>query len=269
MGANGSAEHAVSTDRIDLLGTPIDVLSMSAAVEVIVVAARQRRFFQVATVNSDFLVNSRRDIEVKSILAAAGLNLADGAPVAWAGRAVGRREVKRIAGADLVPALMAAAVAENLKVFLLGGEDGVARSTAARFLAAYPQLEISVYEPPRAGLHEMDDDDIMRRILDFQPHILFVAFGHPKQDKWIHRHRHALPMVAIGVGCTLDLLAGRRTRAPAWMQTVGLEWIYRLAHEPRRLARRYAVDGYMVAFDLVPAVISARLNNPGWAGRGV
>ncbi|MBO0731231.1 MAG: WecB/TagA/CpsF family glycosyltransferase [Acidimicrobiaceae bacterium] len=236
---------------------------MRAAVDVILAAARERRFFQVATVNSDFLVNSRRDVEVQSILAATALNLADGAPVAWATRLLGRGESERIAGADLVPALIAGAAAENLRVFLLGGEDGVARATADRFLAKYPRLEISVYEPPRASLHEMDDNEILRRIQQFQPHILLVAFGHPKQDKWINRNRDALPMVAIGVGCTLDLLAGQRDRAPAWMQRAGLEWVYRLAHEPRRLALRYAIDGRLVAFDLVPAVISARLGHPG------
>jgi N-acetylglucosaminyldiphosphoundecaprenol N-acetyl-beta-D-mannosaminyltransferase len=232
---------------------------MRSVIEIILDAAPRGRFFQVATVNTDFLVNSRQDAEVKSILAATDLNIPDGAPVAWAGRALGHPEAKRIAGADLVPALVRAAAHQNLRVFLLGGEDGVASEAAEKFVAEEPRLEIVSYEPRRASLDEMDDTEIMGQIGGFQPHILLVAFGHPKQDKWIYRHRHNLPMVAIGVGCTLDLIAGRRDRAPVWMQRAGLEWGYRLAHEPGRLARRYAIDGFLVAFDLLPWVISARL----------
>jgi N-acetylglucosaminyldiphosphoundecaprenol N-acetyl-beta-D-mannosaminyltransferase len=104
-------------------------------------------------------------------------------------------------------------------------------------------------------LDEMDNATILNRIGEVQPHILLVAFGHPKQDKWIHRHRDTLPMAAIGVGCTLDLIAGRHPRAPAWMQSAGLEWSYRLAHEPRRLLGRYATDGLWVGGYLVPWVL--------------
>jgi N-acetylglucosaminyldiphosphoundecaprenol N-acetyl-beta-D-mannosaminyltransferase len=101
----------------------------------------------------------------------------------------------------------------------------------------------------------MREGTILSRIRDVDPHILLVAFGHPKQDKWIRRNRDSLPMAAIGVGCSLDLIAGRQTRAPAWMQNVGLEWAYRLAHEPRRLVHRYAMDGLWVAGYLFPWVI--------------
>jgi N-acetylglucosaminyldiphosphoundecaprenol N-acetyl-beta-D-mannosaminyltransferase len=151
--------------------------------------------------------------------------------------------------------LAEAAAREGKRLFLLGGEDDTAAVAAERLMARYPTLDVSVFEPPRASLEEMDDAKILRLIGEADPHILLVAFGHPKQDKWIYRHRHALPMVALGVGCSLDLIAGRHSRAPRWMQTAGLEWTYRLANEPRRLGRRYAIDALWLVRDLAPWIV--------------
>jgi N-acetylglucosaminyldiphosphoundecaprenol N-acetyl-beta-D-mannosaminyltransferase len=240
---------------VNLLGIPIDFLDMKSIIGTILVAARQQEFFQVATVNVDFLVNSRRDREVCAILTEDHLNIPDGAPVVWAGKVLGKPGAMRVAGADLVPALVSAAAAERLRVFLLGGEDGAASTAAAALKARDPGLHISVLEPPRSPLNQMDNASILTQIREVDPHILMVAFGHPKQDKWIHRHRSSLPMAAIGVGCSFDLIAGKQTRAPAWMQTVGLEWAYRLAREPRRLVHRYAIDGLWVAACLFPWVM--------------
>jgi N-acetylglucosaminyldiphosphoundecaprenol N-acetyl-beta-D-mannosaminyltransferase len=243
-------------DRFDLLGVPIDFFNMDSVVDTIIRVARQRQFFQVATVNVDFLVRSRRDPEVRVVLTKHQLNIPDGAPVVWAGKALGYRTATRVAGADLVPALIRAAAAEGMRVFMLGGENNAASDAAAVLRARHPQLDVSVFEPPRSSLDEMDNDRILSRIEEMRPHILLVAFGHPKQDKWIHRHRKVLPMAAIGVGGTLDLIAGRQPRAPVWIQNVGLEWSYRLAHEPRRLLRRYATDGLWVGGCLLPWIAS-------------
>jgi N-acetylglucosaminyldiphosphoundecaprenol N-acetyl-beta-D-mannosaminyltransferase len=246
----------LSPERFELLDIPIDFVDVDSAVETIICAARERQFFQVATVNTDFLVTSRRDTEVRSILIHDHLNVPDGAPVVWAGKVLGPRTATRVAGADLVPALIKAACAERLRVFLLGGENSAASEAATLLKAQYPRLQLSFFEPPRSPLDKMDSVAILRRIRDVEPHILLVALGHPKQDKWIHRNRHSLPLVAIGVGCSLDLIAGRQLRAPAWMQSAGLEWAHRLVHEPRRLARRYAIDGLWVAGCLLPWVLS-------------
>ncbi len=244
-----------------MLGVPIDFLDLDAVVGRILEAAPARRFFQIATVNLDFLVHSRQDEEVRSILAGSDINVPDGAPVVWAGKMLGRDGIARVAGADLVPSLVRASAQRGLRVFLLGGENGAAEAAANTLRAQHPHLDVSVYEPPRASLADMDDATILRRIGEAEPHILLVAFGHPKQEKWIYRHRDSLPMVAMGVGCCLDLIAGRQSRAPQWMQGIGFEWVYRLVHEPRRLARRYAVDGLWVVRDLFPWVMAQRLNH--------
>jgi exopolysaccharide biosynthesis WecB/TagA/CpsF family protein len=166
--------------------------------------------------------------------------------------------MRRVAGADLVPRIAAAAAEHGLHVFFLGSQDGAAQEAADRLTRQYPSLRVSVYEPPLRSLERMDDLEILRRLDDAHPHILFVAFGHPKQEKWISRNRDRLPMVAMGVGCSLDLIAGRHHRAPTWMQRLGLEWSYRVALEPRRLARRYLRDGVWLVGVVLPAVLLNR-----------
>src|SRR5205085_4347980 len=133
---------------------------------------------------------------------------------------------RRVAGADLVPRAVAAAAQRRVGVFLLGGQDGVAGIAARRLEERHPGLSVSWYEPPVAPLEEMNDQDILARIEDSGAELLLVGFGHPKQERWIARNRDRLPVgAAIGVGCCLDLIAGRVDRAPQWMQKTGLEWL--------------------------------------------
>jgi N-acetylglucosaminyldiphosphoundecaprenol N-acetyl-beta-D-mannosaminyltransferase len=248
------------SERLDILGIPIDFSDLPSVVPRIVTAARERQPYQVATVNLDFLVNSQRDEEVRSILVESQMNIPDGTPVVWAARLLGFDDAVRIAGADLVPALVAAAAEEGLSVLLLGGENGSAAAAARHLSARFPSAVIDYLEPPCVPLDQLDDEAILDRIAQAQPHILLVAFGHPKQEKWIRRHRAALPMVAVGVGCSLDLVAGRQSRAPRWMQKAGLEWSYRMVHEPRRLGPRYASNLVGLASDLAPWVVAQRFN---------
>jgi N-acetylglucosaminyldiphosphoundecaprenol N-acetyl-beta-D-mannosaminyltransferase len=238
---------------------PVDWISLEEALDTIAAGARNRSFLQVSTVNLDFLTNARRDPETRTILHQTSLNLADGVPIVWLGRLQGARPPGKVAGSDLVPLLMEKAADEGLGVFLLGGENGVAQAAADRLTSTHPGPRVSVYEPLRAGLDDLDDDEIFRHLDESQPEILLVAFGHPKQEKWIHRHRDRLPMACIGVGCCFDLIAGQRDRAPRWMQTTGLEWAFRLWHEPARLTRRYLVDGLWLVCRFFPESYYLRL----------
>jgi N-acetylglucosaminyldiphosphoundecaprenol N-acetyl-beta-D-mannosaminyltransferase len=251
----------VDDDRLAIGAVPIDWIDIEGVLARVSVAAAAGLFFQISTVNLDFLVQAQRDPEVRSILEENALNIPDGAPVVWLGWIRGARGKRRVAGADLVPRLMEVAAREGLKVFFLGGEDGTAAEAAARLVGEHPELQICVYEPPRAALADMDDADILRRLEAARPQILLVAFGHPKQEKWIRRQREHLPLVAMGVGCSLDLIAGRQSRAPSWMQRAGLEWMYRVAHEPARLARRYAIDGLWFVAVILPAALYARVTD--------
>jgi exopolysaccharide biosynthesis WecB/TagA/CpsF family protein len=250
-----SDRAAPAARRLEIAGVPIDTVDMAGALERLREAVRGGRPFQVSTINLDFVVRAQRDPEIRRIFHRSDLNLADGAPVVWLARLLGAEMPARVAGADLVPALMADPALSGSRVFLLGGEDGVASIAAARFLELYPGIQIAgTYEPPRASVHDMDNAEILRRIEAAKPDVLLVAFGNPKQEHWIDMHRDRLAVsVAIGVGCVFDLVAGRTSRAPRWMQDAGLEWLYRTAREPRRLAGRYITD----AVWLVPITLKA------------
>lgn len=243
--AERPAPTAAGPDRVEIGGVPIDRVDMAGALDRIGRALDGGERLQVATVNLDFLVRAQRHPELRAVLARSELNVADGAPVVWVSRLVGRPVPTRVAGADLVPLVVEAAAGRGAPVFLLGGEGEAAADAARRLLRDHPDLVVAGwYEPPRSALDEMDGDAIAGMIERSGARVLLVALGNPKQELWIARHRERLPgvSVAIGVGCVFDLWAGRARRAPAWMRRSGLEWLHRLLSEPQRLAGRYATD---------------------------
>ncbi len=245
---------------VAVLGIPFDPLTLDTAVDNIgaMVAARSPHY--VVTANVDFLVQSLRDTVLRRILVDADLVLCDGTPLVWASRWLGNPLPGRAAGADLVPLLLRRAEREGWKIFMLGGAEGVAAEAAQKIAQNYPTLPpVAYYSPPFKPLAQMDNAEISRRIAAAKPDILLVGFGCPKQEKWISMHYRTLGVpVAIGVGGTIDFLAGRMKRAPRWMRHTGAEWLFRLAQEPRRLFRRYA-DDLMKFF---PALIAQRVKLP-------
>ena len=229
---------------VAVLGVPFDHVTIDDAIGRIEAMIASRQPHYVVTANVDFLVQAHRDVELRRILLDADLVLCDGTPILWASRWLGNALPERVAGSDLAPALMRTAAQKGYRVFFLGAAPGVAAQAAERLQQQYPGINIvGHYAPPFANLLEMDHEQIAQRIRAAQPDLLLVSFGCPKQEKWIAMHHRALGVpVAIGVGATIDFLAGRLSRAPAWMRRSGTEWVYRLAQEPRRLFRRYAND---------------------------
>ena len=234
----------VEPPPIAILGVPFDKATLQGALRCMagMIASRQPHY--IATANVDFVVQAMRDVELRRILADADLVLCDGMPLVWASRFLGNRLPERVAGSDLVPLLLAEAERQGWRVFFLGGTPASIAQAAEKVQARHPRLAlVGAYSPPFKPLLEMDHDEMLRRIREARPDILLVAFGCPKQEKWINmQYRRAGVPVSIGVGATLDFLAGTVRRAPAWMQAAGLEWVFRLAQEPRRLFRRYFTD---------------------------
>lgn len=234
---------SVTRPPVALLGVAFDNLTLREAVERIEEMIVSGHSHYVVTANVDFLAQARRDVELQNILLNAPLVLCDGTPLVWASRLFGNPLPERVAGADLVPELIRVAAKKDYRLFFLGTTEEASTRAIARLRLQNPGLEISHYSPPFRSLLEMDDAEMMRRIRAAQPHLLFVAFGCPKAEKWIATHSVELGVpVVIGVGATIDFLAGRVKRAPLWMQRGGVEWIYRLSQEPRRLFKRYATD---------------------------
>src|SRR5207302_4204645 len=247
-GFRGQPEDApavpVHSPPIALLGVPFDNVTMTEAVERIeqMVATRQPHY--VVTANVDFLVQALRDVELHRILLDAHLALCDGTPLVWASRLLGNPLPERVAGSDLAPLLIRLAAEKNYRLFLLGASPEANAQAVARLKAHHPALNlVGNYSPPFKPLLEMDHQEIKRRIHATRPDLLFVSFGCPKQEKWIAMHYRSLGVpVTIGVGATIDFLAGRVKRAPHWMQRTGTEWIFRVLQEPRRLFKRYVAD---------------------------
>ncbi len=232
------------TAPVAILGVPFDHLTMPQAITAIEDMIASRRPHMIATANVDFLVQSMEDTELRRILLESDLVLCDGTPLLWVSRWLGNPLPERVAGADLVPRLLEAAADKGYRVFFLGGKPEVAARAVERLQDKYPAIEIAGhYSPPFAPLEKMNHAEIGRRIREAQPDILLVSFGCPKAEKWIAMNYQSLGVpVSMGVGATIDFLAGHVKRAPIWMQRVGLEWIFRFLQEPGRLGPRYAKD---------------------------
>jgi N-acetylglucosaminyldiphosphoundecaprenol N-acetyl-beta-D-mannosaminyltransferase len=208
---------------------------------------------QVVTVNMDFLRLACGDAAFREALNAADLSVPDGVPVLWAARLLGEPLGERVTGVDIVEQGAALAAERGYRIFLLGAEPGVAAAAADELRRRHPGLLIAgTYAPPFGPFSAAEDARIVALVRAARPDMLFVAFGAPRQDVWLHRHRHELGVpVMAGVGGTFNFLAGRVPRAPRWMQRHGLEWAYRLRQEPRRLWRRYLLGDLPVLLRIV------------------
>ena len=242
--ASGSPEPYVPGPPIAILGVPFDNVTTRGAIELIETMIQSDRPHYLVTANVDFLVQAQSDIELRRIFFDADLVLCDGTPLLWASKLLGNPLPERVAGADLVPLLIRQSELKGYRIFFLGATPESAAKAVDNMRQQFPALNIAgFYSPPFNKLLEMDHDEIRRRILEARPHLLFVSFGCPKQEKWIAMHYRSLGVpVAVGVGATIDFLAGQVRRAPMWMRRGGVEWIYRMAQEPRRLAGRYFKD---------------------------
>ncbi|UCE58136.1 MAG: WecB/TagA/CpsF family glycosyltransferase [Phycisphaerales bacterium] len=231
--------------RIEIAGIPFDVVNFQETLDLIIGLAKGGRTSYVVTPNVDHVVRTYRAPELRSLYTSADLVVADGTPLIWASRLLGKPLPERVAGSDLFPALCAKAADNDLSVFLLGGAPGTADQAAAILQQRHPRLKVAGTYCPPFGFEEDADESarILSRIKEAKPAILFVGLGSPKQERWIVANREACgAKVSIGVGISFSFVCGHVHRAPRWMQRLGFEWLHRLLQEPRRLWRRYLVD---------------------------
>jgi len=267
----------MSHDTIIILGIPIDNLTMDETLASIFnmiedygVDGRPR---QVATVKVDFVVNTLtwrlkniRHPELIDILRRADLVTADGMPIVWASKLLGVPLKERVTGADLVPRLAEEAAKREKSLFLLGGRGDVGQKAADILKNRYPGLKIvDVYSPfvhvEGEAIAEAEDEDksIVERINRSGADILLIAFGNPKQEIWFDRNRDKLAVpVSIGIGGTYEFIVGSVTRAPEWMQRLGLEWLFRITQDPKRLIKRYFIGFLKFGVMIWPAIFYYR-----------
>ncbi len=238
--------EATPKRRMRLMGAPMDVVTEAYAVRTIVNAAQAGRGHWTITANLDHLRRYHRDPAAKDLLDDADLVVADGMPLIWASRLAGEPLPERVSGSSMVWSICEAASARRQSVFLLGGDPGVAERAADIFRHAYPDLQVAGTACPPLGFENNAQaiERIRRQVTEATPRIVFVALGFTKQDLLIRTLRNSLPHASfLGVGISLSYATGDVSRAPNWICRLGLEWAYRLSHEPTRaLARRYIVE---------------------------
>jgi N-acetylglucosaminyldiphosphoundecaprenol N-acetyl-beta-D-mannosaminyltransferase len=232
-----------TTAHVSILGVPVSAIDMSVAVESIEEWIASRRPSYVCPLTVHGVVEAQKDVALRTVYARAGLVTPDGMPLVWLLRSAGLAHVRRVYGPDLMLAFCERSIGRGYRHFLYGGTPEGNLTLATRLRSRFPGLRIvGMHAPPFRPLTADEDEDVVAMIRAADPDVVWVGLGAPKQDRWMADHVGRLGRtVLVGVGAAFDFLSGAKRQAPRWMQRSGLEWAFRLATEPRRLARRYVV----------------------------
>jgi N-acetylglucosaminyldiphosphoundecaprenol N-acetyl-beta-D-mannosaminyltransferase len=227
--------------RVELFGLTVDAVTLREAVTRLEAFLAESRTRQFAAVNVDKVVKASRDPELRAAINSADLVTADGQPIVWASRLLGRPLPERVTGIDLMMALLQLADRRGLSVFLLGAKPEVVGRVATRLTGEHPGIRIAGIQ--HGYFSPTEEPSVVSRIAKAAPDLLFVAMSSPAKEHFLARWRNRLnARFVMGVGGAFDVYAGVTKRAPGWMQRAGLEWLFRLLQEPRRMWRRYLVD---------------------------
>ena len=223
-----------------VLGMRVDGTSYRETAEAIadLVSAGDGGAVCVSTVH--MVMEAFDDPEFQRIVNSADRVTPDGVPLVWALRLLGVEKAERVYGPSLLPMVCGLARERGLSVGFYGGSAQVLEELVRRMWKRFPGLDVSfAFSPPFRALSANEDQKVIEGIEESGTSILFVGLGCPKQERWIAEHRESLSCVLVGVGAAFDFHAGHKAQAPSWMQVSGLEWLFRLCCEPRRLWRRY------------------------------
>lgn len=231
----------MTAQRIELMGCLVDNLTMKETLDRVEGFIATGRPHQHVVVNVDKLVKAREDPVLRRIINECALINADGMPVVWASRLLGKPLKERVAGIDLFESLMKRAAEKGWRVFLLGAREEIVRAVKNLYELKYPGLTVSGHRNGYWAEHE--EAGVAEEVRLAKADILFVAISSPKKEQFLGRYQEQMKVpFAMGVGGTFDVAAGKVRRAPVWMQRSGLEWFYRFIQEPRRMFRRYFID---------------------------
>ena len=233
------------SERVEILGVKVDAVTMAQAVDFVEKLIEARKPSIVATANAEMLMRATHDAELERILNAAELVVPDGAGTVWAAHHLGYEMPERVAGYDLVQELLKLAPEKSQRIFFFGSAPGIAEKAKVKAETLYPGIKIV---GTRNGFFTAaDEPEIIAQIRAAAPEILLAALGVPKQEKWLAAHKLELNVpVSIGVGGTLDVMAGAVRRAPKWMQRAKLEWLFRAMLQPSRAGRLIALPKFVL-----------------------
>jgi N-acetylglucosaminyldiphosphoundecaprenol N-acetyl-beta-D-mannosaminyltransferase len=253
-------DSRVIPDRAVVLGCRIDRLDMAGTLARVKSMIERRELGQQASVNAAKLVALQHDPELRQVISRCALVNADGQSVVWASRLLGDRLPERVAGIDLMHEIMALAEREGYGVYILGARAEVLERAVKRLQERHPQLRLVGYQ--HGYFDEADDEQVAAQIRAANPDVLFVAMSSPRKEYWLGAHGPELGVpFLMGVGGSVDVIAGHTQRAPALWQRLGMEWAYRLVQEPRRMWRRYLVTNTQFLWLLSRAMFER--GNPG------
>ncbi len=230
---------------VEIVGVNIDNITFEDAAKKLEEFLNSENIKMIFTPNSEILVDAVKDLHFTEILNSGDLVIPDGIGVVIASKFYGKPIKERVTGYDLMCRLIELAYHKDKSMYFLGGKEGVAEEAAERLRQKYDNIKI-------VGMHngyfdEEEEKIIIDSIIELKPDIIFVALGAPKQEKWIYENRNKLPVkIAMGVGGSIDGIAGRVKRAPSFYQKAGLEWFYRLMKEPKRFKRTLKLPKFIL-----------------------
>lgn len=231
--------------RIKFMNTEIDNLTMKETLDVIDNIISKKKGAYVVTPNVDHIVQIEKDAELKAVYDNASLILTDGKPLLWISKWYGTPIKEKISGSDLFPLLCERAAKKDYKMFFLGAKEGVAAKAAESLMKRYGGLQVvDTYSPPLGFENNKTEiEKIKNMIVSANPDILIVGLGCPKQEKFMYHYCKELGVpISFGLGASFDFEAGTIKRAPKWMANHGLEWLFRITQDPKRMAKRYLID---------------------------
>ena len=231
--------------RIKFMNTEIDNLTMHEALQAVVRLIKENKSAYVVTPNVDHIVRLETDKELQEAYKNAALILTDGKPLIWISKLYGTPIKEKISGSDLLPLLCKMAARGGYRMFFLGAAEGVAKRAAENLTNKFSGLQVvGTYSPPIGFERNPEEiDKIKLMIRDSKPDMLIVGLGCPKQEKFMYHYCKELGVpISFGLGASFDFEAGKIKRAPRWMANHGLEWLFRITQDPKRLAKRYLLD---------------------------
>lgn len=250
-------------ETVDICDVPVSSININRACDIIDdwIQARKKVYICVAPVST--IVDSQSDHEYKKVLDGADMITPDGMPLVWVAKIMGNKKIERTYGPDLMMALCEKGQNKGYKHYFYGGTESTCSLLRNVLKKKFCNIDIvGHYAPPFRPLHAKEEVSIIDGINRLRPDILWVGLGSPKQDYWMQQHRDQLNVpIIIGVGAAFDFLAGTKRQAPVWMRNVGLEWLFRLCSEPKRLWKRYLVGNTLFVYLLIKYGIKTRLGH--------
>ena len=233
-----------SHPRCNILGVRVSAINMQDAVSLSDSHIRDGRRGYISVTGVHGVMEGQADAKFRAILNKSFITAPDGMPTVWVGHAQGHSSMARVYGPDFMLRMCQLSLQRGYRHFFYGGKPGVADLLAQNLSRRYPALQVAgTYTPPFRALNAREEDDLSAMVADAKPHILWVGLSTPKQERFMARYVNRLNVsLMVGVGAAFDIHAGLITDAPCWMKRSGLQWLHRLAHEPRRLGRRYLVN---------------------------